>query len=140
MTLRFASMADLEASRSQGKRALAPAGTKARPRPQHKPGQMNKTEARYCDEQLELFLRMGLIREYQFERMKFRLADKTFYTPDFFVLRSDTIEFHEIKGGGPIEDDAMVKFKVTAAQNSWARWLMIRYNAKDKSWTTLLDL
>ena len=74
-----------------------------------KTGQMNKTEAAY-----DLFLRL---REdvvwHKFEGLKFRLADNTFYTPDFAVMLSDgTLEAHEVKGFW--QDDARVKIKVAA--------------------------
>jgi hypothetical protein len=45
--------------------------------------------------------------------MKFRLADNTFYTPDFMVMRfTGILEAHEVKGYW--QDDAKVKIKVAA--------------------------
>lgn len=77
------------------------------------PGTMNKTEAAYSAH-LETLKRDGDNNGYMFEAMKFRLADKTFYTPDFVVFAADgVIECHEVKGGY-IFDDAMVKLKVVA--------------------------
>ncbi len=77
-----------------------------------KTGQMNKTESEYA-EHLELLKRTGKIAWYRFEGMKFRLADNTFYTPDFAVMRSDgRLEMHEVKGYW--QDDARVKIKVVA--------------------------
>ncbi|EEO27164.1 DUF1064 domain-containing protein [Oxalobacter paraformigenes] len=79
-----------------------------------KTGQMNKTEAEYA-EHLELLKRTGIIAWYRFECMKFRLANNTFYTPDFAVMRSDGhLEMHEVKGFW--RDDAKVKIKVAADQ------------------------
>ena len=73
---------------------------------------MNKTEAAY-GAHLETLKRAGIIDWYKFEGMKFRLADKTFYTPDFMVMMADgTIEAHEVKGYWA--DDARVKIKVAA--------------------------
>ncbi len=78
----------------------------------HKSGQMNKTEAEYANI-LELKKRAGEIADYRFECVKFRLADNTFYAPDFMVLRADgAFEVHEVKGHW--EDDARVKIKVAA--------------------------
>lgn len=75
-------------------------------------GQMNKTEGRYANE-LATQHRLGHIHWYAFEGMKFKLADKTFYTPDFIVLTNDGfLEAHEVKGFW--EDDARVKIKVAA--------------------------
>jgi hypothetical protein len=77
-----------------------------------KTGAMNKTEASY-GAHLELLKRAGEIAWYRFEGLKFRLADNTFYTPDFAVmLTSGCMECHEVKGFW--QDDARVKIKVAA--------------------------
>lgn len=77
-------------------------------------GHMNKTEAAYS-QYLELRKRAGEILWFAFEGLKLRLADKTFYTPDFAAMAADgVIELHEVKGYW--EDDARVKIKVAAAQ------------------------
>ena len=56
----------------------------------------------------------GDIVWFKFEGMKFRLADNTFYTPDFAVMLEDgQLQAHEVKGHW--EDDARVKIKVAAA-------------------------
>ena len=81
-----------------------------RPR-QHKPGEMNKTERAYAD-RLELQRLAGEIRSWRFEALKLKLADKTFFTPDFYVVTEEQIELIDTKGF--IEDDAMVKIKVAA--------------------------
>ena len=77
-----------------------------------KTGEMNKSEANYA-KHLELRKQAGEILWYCFEGLKFRLADNTFYTPDFAVLKSDgLLEMHEFKGRWM--DDARVKIKVAA--------------------------
>lgn len=77
-----------------------------------KAGEMNKSEAKYA-KHLELRKQAGEILWYAFEGMKFRLANNTFYTPDFAVLRSNgLLEMHEYKGRWM--DDARVKIKVAA--------------------------
>lgn len=80
-----------------------------------KTGELNKTEAAYRDH-LELRRHAGEVSWYKFEGMKLRLADNTFYTPDFAVmLENGVIECHEVKGTlAYIQDDAMVKVKVAA--------------------------
>lgn len=79
-----------------------------------KTGQMNKTESAYC-QHLELRKRAGEITWYRFEGIKLRLADNTFYTPDFAVmLVTGEMELHEVKGFWT--DDARVKTKVAADQ------------------------
>jgi len=55
----------------------------------------------------------GEVIWYKFEGMKLRLADNTFYTPDFCVmLANGQMEMHECKGFW--QDDARVKIKVAA--------------------------
>lgn len=77
-----------------------------------KTGVMNKTEAAYAAH-LELLKHAGGVAWYRFEGLKFRLADNTFYTPDFAVmLTAGAMECHEVKGYW--QDDARVKIKVAA--------------------------
>src|SRR5690349_6901766 len=79
-----------------------------------KTGQMNKTEAAY-GQHLELLKRAGEVLWYRFEGFKLRLADNTFYTPDYAVMAaSGQLECHEVKGFW--QDDARVKIKVAAEQ------------------------
>ncbi|WP_241065491.1 DUF1064 domain-containing protein [Achromobacter insuavis] len=79
-----------------------------------KTGQKNKTEQAYAD-LLTARLHAGTVAWFEFEGLKFRLADNTFYTPDFTVMLPDgEIELHEVKGFWT--DDARVKIKVAAAK------------------------
>ena len=89
---------------------------------------MNETEERYAA-QLALMVRAGEIDRYSFESHKVRLADRTWYTPDFKVICSDHIEFHEIKGGY-MTDKGQIKFKVAAEMYPEYRWVMIQYKGK----------
>ncbi len=77
-----------------------------------KTGEMNKTEAKYA-EHLER-IKGTVLLWYRFEGVKLRLADNTFYSPDFAVMLADgTLEMHEVKGFW--QDDARVKIKVAAS-------------------------
>jgi hypothetical protein len=77
-----------------------------------KTGEMNKTEAAY-NEHLKSMQLSGHLAWFKFEGLKFRLADNTFYTPDFMIMRPDGfMEAHEVKGFW--QDDAKVKIKVAA--------------------------
>lgn len=77
-----------------------------------KASELNKTESKYRDH-LEALKASGSVLWYAFEAMKFRLADNTFYTPDFIVMLADgALEAHEVKGFWT--DDARVKIKVAA--------------------------
>jgi hypothetical protein len=79
--------------------------SRGRPRPGHK----NKTEEAYGN----LLSNDPTIEWVAFEGIKLRLADKTFYTPDYFLMRkTGELECHEVKGFW--EDDARVKIKVAA--------------------------
>lgn len=81
-----------------------------------KPGEMNKTEREYAN-LLTLKERAGEILWWKFEAIKLRLADNTFYSPDFFILNAQfELEAHEVKGAMAIfQDDAKVKVKVASA-------------------------
>jgi hypothetical protein len=79
-----------------------------------KVGAMNKTEAAY-ESDLRDAQSLGDILWYRFEGLKLRLADNTFYTPDFAVMASDGVmECHEVKGFW--RDDARAKIKIAAEQ------------------------
>lgn len=79
-----------------------------------KVGAMNKTEAAY-DKALADRKHAGEVAWYRFEGIKLRLADNTFYTPDFAVMLADgAIECHEVKGFW--QDDARAKIKIAADQ------------------------
>lgn len=89
---------------------------------------MNKTEAAYAVH-LEYRRLQGEVLWFRFEGMKFRLADSTFYTPDFAVMLADnSLECHEVKGA-PMRDDAAVKLKV-AADMYPIRFLLVRARPK----------
>lgn len=77
-----------------------------------KPGAMNKSESAYAAH-LEALKHAGAVLWYRFEGIKLRLADNTFYTPDFAVMTADSvIECHEVKGFW--QDDARAKIKIAA--------------------------
>ncbi len=86
-----------------------------------KTGQQNSTEAAYGAE-LETQRALGVVAWYRFEGMKLRLADNTFLTVDFAVMRSDGhLEMHDVKGSRAIyTDDAKVKMKVAAEMYPFA--------------------
>lgn len=101
---------------------------KARPpkaRSRKIPGVMNSTEQAYFDNVLLPRLQAGEYTKVIYEGITFKLAPKTTYTPDFFVVKSDReIELHECKGGYT-RDDARVKWKVAADMYPFFTWRMI---------------
>jgi len=78
---------------------------------------MNKTEQAYAAH-LETLRLASEIDSWEFEPEKFRLADRTYYTPDFRIVWPDgTVGFDEVKGFW--EDDARVKIKVAARMHPY---------------------
>ena len=97
----------------------------------NRPSRMNKTEAAYA-ELLELARSLGEIDYFVFEQVHLRLAHRTFYIPDFMVVRNGKpVEFHEVKGGkmvngksrGYWREDARLKIKAVAELHPWARFI-----------------
>ena len=83
---------------------------------------MNRTEAAYAV-QLELLQRGEHLFRWDFQPVKLRLADRTFYTPDFrVILCTGEEEYHEVKGF--MRDDAAVKIKVAAEQHPYPFFLV----------------
>ena len=94
---------------------------------------MNGMEARYAQE-LERRRMAGEVSHWSFEAMKLRLADRTWYTPDFRVLMPDgSIECHEVKGFR--EAAGQVKIKVAAELHPF-RFVMVRRSSKKKDGAT----
>ena len=92
-----------------------------------KTGERNKTEQAY-ENFLTLLQRAGNVLWFKFEGVKLRLADNTFYTPDFAVmLANGQMEMHEVKGFW--QDDARVKIKVAAEMYPF-RFIAVKPRAK----------
>jgi len=92
-----------------------------------KTGAMNKTEQAYAAT-LDARRHAGEVAWFKFEGVKLRLADNTFYTPDFAVMLSDgTLEMHEVKGY--MQEDANVKIKV-ASDLYPMRFVIVRVRPK----------
>jgi hypothetical protein len=93
-----------------------------RPKPLIPETRMNKTEARFA-EYLEQLKHLKEIIAWEFEPIRFRLAKKTGYTPDFLAVYPDHICFYEVKGF--MRDDAAVKVKTTADKYPWFAWFVV---------------
>lgn len=92
-----------------------------------KVGDMNKTETAYA-ERLRAQQAAGEIQWHRFEGLKLRLADNTFYTPDFAVLAADGVmECHEVKGHW--QDDARAKIKIAASMYPF-RFIAVKVKPK----------
>jgi len=96
---------------------------------QTKLGEMNRTEAAYAEHLCGRVIACEIVG-WRYEAYKLRLADRTYFTPDFVVQMPDgTIELHEVKASSSsgkilIEDDAAVKIKVAAQQYPEFRFVL----------------
>lgn len=97
----------------------------------HTPGEMNKTEAAYA-ELLHIRFAAGEVLLWEFEAMTFRLAADCRYTPDFMVqLKDGSIEYIDVKGGGPINEASVVKIRVAAKHYSMFTFAIEQLTAKE---------
>ena len=108
---------------------------KARVRPDADRNKMNRLESRYA-EHLGYLRLEGKVSAFMYEAVTLRLADRTSYNPDFFLVMPDgTIEIHETKGF--MRDDAAVKIKVAAKMFPWFTFKLVRYNRGTWEITTI---
>ncbi len=88
---------------------------------------MTQLEARYAAT-LELLKAGREIMDYRFEALKFRLAKRTWYCPDFLLIYPSRFEIVEVKGFW--EDDARVKFKACADLYPWLHFVAVTERKK----------
>lgn len=109
--------------------------TKQRFKARKKPGVMNELEQWYWDNHIDPLLKSGDYILGRYEAIKLRLADNTWYTPDFYVILKDgSGEFHETKGTF-WHDDARAKFKIAADifdEYTW-KWVVIKGGKKART-------
>jgi len=100
---------------------------------------MNQAETAYALV-LEARRREFDIVWYGFESDKIRLADGTWYTPDFTVIRFQCvtgpciIEYHEVKGH--MRTAERVRLRVAASLRPWARFVLVwmKYDKRNRMW------
>lgn len=93
---------------------------------------MNKLEAKYAG-RLEALRRAGKIVFWKFEAVALRLADRTTYNPDFYLMLPDgSVGFHETKGFW--RDDARAKIKVAAEEFPEMFFVAVQWDGKRKEW------
>lgn len=93
------------------------------PVPGKEHGKMNKLEASYA-QHLEARKHLKEIVRWKFDPFGLKLADKTYYHPDFMVVFETHIEIHETKGF--MRDDANVKLKVAASQFPEFKFVLVK--------------
>ena len=107
--------------------------TPPRGRTQCHAGQMNGQETAYSL-YLNAMKATAIIIDWWWDVLSIRMADSTFYKPDFLVMRADgTLEIHEVKGF--MEDDAWVKLKVVAETYPFPIWVIKRKPKTKNEWT-----
>ena len=100
-------------------------------------GDMSDLETLYLEDVVKPLLTAGVIVHYAYERLKLKLAPKTYYTPDFAMILPDgRTEYHEIKGRKR-HDDSMVKFKTAADLFPFYAFKMVVF--RDKQWFTFME-
>jgi hypothetical protein len=104
-----------------------------------RPGKMNQTETAYA-RHLDQWRQFHKVLWWIFEPGGLRLADRTFYHPDFAVMMADrTLEMHDTKAPwkGDLkphwEDDARVKIKV-AADRFPLRFVGVHWDKSKMAW------
>ncbi len=98
--------------------------------PKKRRGRMNKLEQAYAGE-LAFLLNHGLIHWWDFEPIKFRLADGAWFCPDFAVLTKDGLQFREAKGFW--REAARVRIKVAADKYPF-RFVAVTKDRKTGEW------
>jgi hypothetical protein len=89
---------------------------------------MNGTERAYAAHLDEQKAR-EFIHAWHYEAFNLRLAGRTFYKPDFMVVRGDgCVEFHEVKGH--FEEQAKVRIKCAAELHPYFVFQLVRKRAK----------
>jgi hypothetical protein len=86
------------------------------------------TWERQFGQHLELRKRAGDIRQYEFEALRFRLADDATYLPDFVVwLPDDVVQVIEIKGRK--REAGILRFRIARSKYPHYVWRMVKKQA-----------
>ena len=105
----------------------------ARARKPNPGGQVVSKLERDYGAHLEALKRSGEIVDYKHQPLKLRLADKTYYNPDYSVHRTDdVIELVEVKGFW--EDMSRVKVKVCAERFPEFLFVAVTRPKKNEGW------
>ena len=98
-----------------------------------KPGQMNKTEQRFCEEWIAPRMLAGEITWWAFEAITLKLAQDCRLTIDFFVMLSNgELQAIDVKGNAAVVmDDALVKLRVASEKFPWPVAMAMPVSKKD---------
>jgi hypothetical protein len=95
-----------------------------RARARRAPGAATKPERLYAA-RLERLAAEGAVAGWMWKPIRFRLAERTFYEPDFMVVLADLeVAFDEVKGarGWELDDESRTKWKVAAEAHPMFRF------------------
>ena len=112
-------------------------GSTPMPAPVKKAHKMNGTEREWA-EILDYLKRSGEIIDWKYDPFNLRLADNTYYRPDFLVVYPGHFEIIEIKGGW-MQDDSIAKFKIAAEQFPWFVFKMVQKKSKNSPFETVRE-
>lgn len=130
-TLKAPSAAQEAKSMLQGVNPAYPL-VKAKGSKRRVPGQMSKLEQEYAAF-LDAEVRAGRVLWFAYEGMKLKLAEKTFYTPDFILLTpGHFIEAHEVKGHWRMFQNDGGRIKIKCAAEKWW-WITFKGVTKMKA-------
>lgn len=96
-------------------------------RPSTDIARLNKTEKAYY----ELLRRECNVHWIGVQNITLKLADDCRFTPDFCILRVDSMEFIDVKGFQ--REDALIKIKVAARMFPWATFVIVK-KSKSGGW------
>jgi hypothetical protein len=103
----------------------------------------SKLELRFANEELEPRRLACLLREWRYHPMRFRLADGTWYEPDFLALSRvgslmtpQDFVFYEVKGSWLSKNarDSRTRLKVAASRYHWFNWYAVTWEKKEGRW------
>lgn len=117
----------VELERTADRRVETPAPAKPRR------GRLNKLEARFQREFLQRKRDKGDLLWYDFEALKFRLADGAWYTPDFVSedMHGSMVAW-ETKGFW--REAARIRIKVAADKYPWIRFIAVTRDRRTGEW------
>ena len=94
---------------------------------------MNKLEARFASDWLELQRLGGEIQWWKYQPMRFRLGGSAFYKPDFVVVdATGQVIAYETKGYW--REASRARIKVAAEGFPWVRFVGVRWKRGGDGW------
>lgn len=91
-------------------------------------GEMNKTEQRFEQDYLKPLTHIGTFKDYEYESVKLKLGNGTYYTPDFCAWHPNgSVTFFEVKGAY-IRDKGAMTIKIAASKYPLFKFVLAQYS------------